>query len=131
MACGGRDFGCFIRDGRLVVVKPERDFIHDTLTAVAGFNEDGEPLPVRLIHGDCPTGADRVAKAWAEKNMMPQKPFPADWDRYGKAAGPRRNQEMADYHPDICIAFPGGAGTKDAVRRCTEAGIFVVFPQWK
>jgi hypothetical protein len=130
IVCGGRDFGCFKRDGKLVVVKPERDFIHAVLTAVAGYDEDGSPRPLKIIHGDCPTGADRVAQAWADKHMMPFKRFPAKWDEFGKAAGPKRNQQMADFGANFCIAFPGGAGTKDMVTRADEAGIPVFIPSW-
>src|SRR5690606_30354012 len=49
--------------------------------------------------------------------------YPADWRRHGRAAGPIRNQEMADAGADLCIAFPGGRGTADMVRRARAAGI--------
>jgi hypothetical protein len=120
-----------MRDGKLVVVKPERNFICDILTGIAGFDASGEPMPIKIIHGDCPTGADKVADAWAKRNMMIVKKFKADWDRYGKSAGPRRNQEMVDFGPNFAIAFPGGAGTKDCVSRCEAANIPVFIPDWK
>ncbi len=130
LVCGGREFGCYKESGKLVVVKPERNFICDVLDAAAGYGEDGLPLPIKIIHGACPTGADRVADAWAKRNMMPVKSFPADWDQFGKGAGPRRNQQMVDTKPNYCLAFPGGAGTRDCVQRCEDAGIMVFIPQW-
>ena len=39
---------------------------------------------------------DLLAARWAKENSIPVKPFPADWDRHGKPAGPIRNQAMAD-----------------------------------
>ncbi len=42
----------------------------------------------------------------------------------GKAAGPIRNQEMADY-ADALIAFPGQSGTYDTIRRATRKGLVV------
>lgn len=45
-------------------------------------------------------GADMVGYAWALINGVPIKPFPADWDRYGKKAGMLRNAEMALYARD-------------------------------
>ena len=49
--------------------------------------------------------------------------MPADWTKHGKAAGPIRNQKMLDECPDLVVAFPGGKGTADMVRRAMKAGI--------
>ena len=41
-----------------------------------------------------------------------------------KKAGPLRNQRMLDEgKPDLVVAFPGGGGTKDMVRRSVKAGV--------
>ncbi len=58
-------------------------------------------------------GADDAGEAWAAINGLPVTRFPADWDRYGKGAGHRRNQQMAKY-ADRAIVFwkdnsPGSA----------------------
>lgn len=78
-----------------------------------------------LIHGNG-TGADALAKEWAISRRMPHIAFPADWDGLGKAAGPRRNQQMVDSGLDGCVAFPGNRGTADMVARCKKAGV----PVW-
>jgi hypothetical protein len=78
-----------------------------------------------VIHGAA-RGADRLAGAWAQRNRIPVRPFPADWDRYGMRAGPVRNQQMLDQKPDLVIAFPGGRGTADMVRRARAAGLEVI-----
>jgi len=79
-----------------------------------------------LIHGGA-RGADSAAKFWTEANGISQVEFKADWDQHGKAAGPIRNQQMIDEgHPDMVIAFPGGTGTADMIRRAEEAGIKVI-----
>jgi len=56
---------------------------------------------------------------------MEAEPHPADWERHGRAAGPIRNQEMADAGADLCIAFPYGIGkgTYDMIERARKAGI--------
>lgn len=79
-----------------------------------------------LIHGGA-SGADTLAGEWAEKNGIPVKVFKADWKRYGKSAGTLRNQQMIDEgNIDLAIAFPGGNGTADMIRRLHKNGIEVV-----
>lgn len=67
-----------------------------------------------------------TARDWAIGAGIKATPFPAKWSTYGNAAGPIRNQEMVDTKPDIVVAFPGGTGTADAVRRARSAGIEVL-----
>lgn len=70
-----------------------------------------------LIHGDA-RGADRLAARWAVQNGVPVKAFPANWRAHGLAAGPMRNEQMlVEGMPQLVIAFPGGRGTADMVRR--------------
>lgn len=78
-----------------------------------------------LIHGNA-TGADQLADKWAHANGVERVACPADWKRKGRAAGPIRNQQMLEMRPNLVIAFPGGTGTKDMVRRATKVGITVI-----
>lgn len=81
--------------------------------------------PRVLINGGAP-GADRLARMWAGYRCIPTFTFPADWERKGRSAGPLRNQAMIDIgKPDLVIAFAGGSGTADMVRRARKAGIEV------
>ena len=82
--------------------------------------------PTLIIHGDA-TGADELAQRWARRQRIPDRPFPADWGAHGRAAGPIRNQQMLDEgQPHLVVAFPGGAGTADMVRRAEAAGVTVL-----
>jgi len=69
--------------------------------------------PSILLVGDCPTGADALARQWAMETETRHKVFVAEWDRWGKSAGPRRNKAMVDSADaeTIVIAFPGASGT--------------------
>ncbi len=51
--------------------------------------------PLFLAHGACPTGDDKMV-ADLDKDRAHVEPYPADWSRYGKAAGPKRNRTMVD-----------------------------------
>jgi hypothetical protein len=75
------------------------------------------------------SGADHLARRWAERNGVELLTFFAEWDGQGKAAGPLRNQRMIDEgKPDGIVAFPGGRGTADMVSRAEAAGLKVWRP---
>ena len=81
-------------------------------------------LEISEVVCGCARGADTGGRNWAEALGIPVKLFPADWPRLGSAAGPIRNQQMADY-ADALVAFPGGRGTADMVRRAKAEGLVV------
>ena len=111
LVCGGRDF----RDGQ---------FLYQMLDALHKSN----PIDV-LIEGDA-RGADRLAGYWARKHHITNLKFPADWKRYGKAAGGIRNALMlAEGKPDLVVAFPGGNGTRNMMNKAKDAGIEVIQPE--
>lgn len=56
---------------------------------------------------------------------FPVERYPADWERYGKRAGPIRNRKMLDQGPDLVVAFGGDKGTADCVREARRRGIAV------
>lgn len=82
-----------------------------------------------VIEGEAP-GADTLARLAAEQLGIPVLPFPADWDRYGRGAGPLRNQQMLDEgRPDLVLAFTedlnSSRGTADMVAHARLAGVRV------
>jgi hypothetical protein len=69
-------------------------------------------------------GVDAIAREWAiTKPGIETYVCKADWDKHGKAAGPLRNAHMLEWKPNLVIAFPGGRGTADMVRRAKAAKI--------
>ena len=78
-----------------------------------------------LIHGNA-TGVDYLAEQWAADNNIPIESFPADWKKYGRAAGPIRNQKMLENNPNLLIAFPGSKGTKNIVKKAIELGVATI-----
>jgi hypothetical protein len=108
LVCGGRDFD----DAGLVGA------------TLDGYWERSRHMVV--IQGGA-SGADRLARAWCVRRLVMYENYPAAWKTHGKAAGPIRNQHMIDEgRPEIVVAFPGGRGTADMVRRSREAGIPVI-----
>lgn len=74
------------------------------------------------------SGADSIAGEEAKLMGMTVLEFPAEWQRYGRAAGPIRNRQMLDQLPSLVVAFhkniSASRGTKDtleeAKKRCIE-----------
>ena len=80
-----------------------------------------------IIHGGA-RGADSLAGNLATSLKMKVIKFSADWDKYGKAAGVLRNQQMLDEgHPDLVVYFhkdiENSKGTRDMLKRATDSGI--------
>lgn len=114
LVCGGRDYG-------------NRDLVYETLDQ---FHTE---RPITLLIQGGATGADALAKDWANSRNIALQEFVADWDnldvpvllmkfRRGKAynalAGIERNKRMlAEGVPDVVIKFPGGRGTFDMLCR--------------
>ncbi len=78
---------------------------------------------IEIVSGAC-KGADFLGEKYAAERNYPIKQFPADWRRYGKSAGLKRNTEMAAY-ADALIAFWDGEskGTKHMIDLATQAGL--------
>lgn len=107
-----------------VLVCGGRDYI-DEVTVINTLNGI-EPKIKLLIHGNSP-GADTLADRWAMHNGVQVARFPANWTRFGDAAGPIRNGEMVRWlSPDLVIAFPGGKGTASMAGIARRVGIRVM-----
>lgn len=125
LVCGGRNY-------------EDEHKLNSILDSIHAWSEIG-----LLIHGDAGrfydypdsvaiepgllpgfwVGADKLASQWARNNKVPEKRYKPDWKQYGRKAGPIRNQQMLDeQHPDLVIAFPGGRGTADMVKRAKAGG---------
>lgn len=108
MVCGGRDY-------------EDRDAVFRALDKIR--TKHGV---VCLISG-CARGADTLGIEWAEARGVPVARFPVsphEWHTYGKAAGHLRNGKMIrEGCPDICVHFPGGRGTANALEQCYDHGV--------
>ena len=80
---------------------------------------------VTVVCGEA-RGADTLGKRYAEERGFSVVSFPADWDRYGKRAGPVRNEEMAK-NADALVAFWDGQshGTKHMIDTARRYGLLV------
>ena len=71
-------------------------------------------------------GPDTYGKEWAEKNEVPLHKFPADWDRFGKSAGYKRNEEMAKFGDALAAFYDGKSkGTMHMINLAKKHGLKV------
>lgn len=113
IVCGGRDYS-------------DREKVNEVLTKEIGLQGHPDTPRDRVIVGEA-TGADTLAYQWADRAGCSVYRYRANWEKEGKAAGPIRNQKMLDEEkPNLVIAFPGGRGTADMVRRAKAAGVRVI-----
>lgn len=91
--------------------------------------EHGMPIgDLKVVVGDNHRGLDLIARDWCHNSLVPFEEYEADWELYGRGAGPKRNQAMVDSGADVCLAFPlaDSRGTLDCMGRAYNAGI----PVW-
>ncbi|MFI5405141.1 MAG: SLOG family protein [Nitrososphaerales archaeon] len=79
-----------------------------------------------IIHGAA-KGADTTAGIIAKKLGFEVVSVPAEWEKYGRAAGPIRNKVMLDMNPDLVLAFhtdiENSKGTKNMVEIAKKKGV--------
>lgn len=112
LVCGGRDYA------NKAMVKKTLDEIHakSPITCIIHGSNKGKG----------PQGADKLAMYWAGSTGIKKEAYEADWEEYGNGAGPIRNSVMAEAKPDIGVAFKGGKGTADMVKKLRKKNIQVI-----
>jgi len=108
LVCGGRDYH-------------NQEHVSVVLDALHTKN----PITC-LIEGGA-KGADMCAQIWSQRREIASECYRAHWHLLGRGAGMVRNQKMIDEgKPDLVVAFPGGKGTADMVRRARSYSIRVI-----
>ncbi len=133
-AIDARDFRRARKDRETMAHLPE-----GTLIAIAGGKDIADPAAVIarldkarakyadmvLVHGGGP-GVEKIAARWAERNGIQQIVCKPDWNKHGRAAPFRRNDDLLNLLPKGVIAFPGSGITENLVDRARELGIPVL-----
>ena len=94
--------------------------VDEWLNYNVNLNED----IVEIVSGGA-RGVDSLAEKLANEEGFILKVFPADWNQYGKSAGPIRNRQMVEYIKEkdgVCLIFWDGQsrGTKNDIDLCKE-----------
>lgn len=109
-----------------VIVAGSRDFCKSSLLYAALdslLSKVKENDEIVIVSGGA-KGADKLGEQYAKERGYKLQVYPADWDQYGKAAGPIRNKQMAE-NADALVAFWDGKslGTKNMIDEATKHGL--------
>lgn len=74
------------------------------------------PFKITEVVSGGAQGVDYLGECLAELHGMSLKQFPADWHKHGRAAGPIRNKEMAQYADGLIAIWDGDSrGTANMI----------------
>ncbi len=108
IVCGGVDF-------------TDKDLCFSQLQRLLSYHEN-----IEIVSGHA-RGADSLGEEYAKENNLKLTIFPAEWKKYGRAAGPIRNRQMLQYAEEekpVVIAFWDGQsrGTKNMINQAEKVG---------
>lgn len=90
--------------------------IDEVRAAVFAARAEWDWCPITEVVSGGAAGVDRFGEQLAREDGIPIKVFPADWNSHGKAAGPIRNREMAEYGDALVAVWDGKSrGTKNMI----------------
>lgn len=78
-----------------------------------------------IVHGGA-SGADTLTGEYGKEHGIKTEVHYAKWAEYGKMAGPIRNTEMLNSGINIVVAFKGGKGTANMVRKAKKENVKVI-----
>lgn len=104
-----------------------RDF-HDEDVFNKAFQESPFKIyldRLEIVCGMAP-GADTLGKKFAEKNSLKIHKFQADWKKLGRAAGPIRNRQMAEFADSLFAFWDGKSrGTKNMIDEAINNNLYL------
>lgn len=71
-------------------------------------------------------GIDTAGEIWCASKGLPLTRFPADWRKHGRAAGPIRNRQMAEYADALILIWDGKSrGSANMLKTARDMGLLV------
>ena len=100
----------------IVCINGSRSLTDSRLLERAVKQAEQEGISISAIISGGALGVDTLAKNYAEANGIPFTPFVAEWSRYGKSAGYRRNEHMREAADALISVWDGESrGTKHLI----------------
>lgn len=107
-----------------------KSFVYSEITRIIEYILlKNNKTSIEIVEGGA-KGVDAIAAQYSRDSSKVKKHtcFEADWDSYGRSAGPIRNQNMAEYS-DILLAFrykrKPSRGTENMIKTALDYGLEV------
>lgn len=111
-----------------VIIAGGRDFNDYLLLLQAVVKADFDITEV--VSGGA-KGADALGELFAHDMDIALSCFPANWDKHGRAAGPIRNGEMAQYADALIAMWDGtSSGTRNMINQAKDRGLRVYIERY-
>lgn len=99
-----------------VIIAGSRTITDYNIVLDAVLESSAYIFPITEIVSGCARGVDLLGEKYAKLNNLSIKKFPANWNEYGKLAGPIRNRQMAEYADSLIAIWDGKSkGTKNMI----------------
>ena len=80
-----------------------------------------EEYEMIIVSGHC-SGTDLMGERYAKESGFEVEIYPAEWKKYGRSAGPKRNKQMVDIcHKVICFWDGKSKGTESLIKYAKES----------
>lgn len=100
--------------GNVLIVAGPRNYYDRAVISDALVDVICDIQPVKILTGDA-KGVDQIVAELCFQTGIEYEQFPANWDKYGRSAGPRRNYEMALHGTHLLAFYNGSPGTSSMI----------------
>ncbi len=90
------------------------------------INQSGFGVDIETVVSGGAAGIDNAGEFWAQchPEYVHVERFPAKWGEHGKAAGPIRNKQMAEYADALILIWDGKSrGSANMLKQAENAGL--------
>jgi hypothetical protein len=114
-----------------VIIAGGREFTGDDNFELLAAFADEQLAPIKdeaniVVMSGTARGADRLGEQYARSRGYQIHHWPADWDKYGKSAGYRRNEDMAGFAHALIACWDGASkGTNHMINLAKTKGLQV------
>lgn len=104
-----------------VIIAGSRHFT-DAAEVMVAYHASGFKA-IEIVSGGA-RGVDEIGERLALELRIPVRVFHADWTKFGKAAGPIRNRQMAEYADALILVWDGQSkGSSNMLFEAKQKGL--------